>query len=154
MHKKGTSSLRKRIFRATLPIIGVGCLMMVAVDWLAVSHIREHSMGASNPSQSQVSLAKELIDVLPLLIIPHLLILVALYAVLYKLLDREIFFPLLTLSTRFLNLKNGRPEPIHVERDVSEEVAVLYNAYNLYSKNLTSLDTVEKESDNGADKGE
>ena len=132
-------SLKVQLLRDSLPLILAAAVLVLVVDCFAVAHIREHSViDKGGPGDLTVSLTRELIDVLPFLVLPHLLILATLYFWLRRMVDQRVFLPLLNLTTRFMNLKNGRPLPMPDGASIPKELEPLYDAYNKYAERLAA----------------
>lgn len=128
--KTSSVNLKKRLLRAVMPILVFGILLIIGVDCFAVVHIREHA------KESSLTIQQQLLEVLPLLILPHVVLLLLIFAVIYKIVDREVLFPLLALTTRFMNLSEGIPQPIKIENKYSNEIEDLYLSYNLCAEEL------------------
>jgi len=128
--KASSINLKKRLLRAVFPILVVGILVIIGVDCLAIVHIRDHAR------ESSLSIPQQFVEVLPWLILPHVVLLLSMCVVIYRIVDREVLFPLIALTTRFMNLSEGIPQPIKIENTYSNEIEDLYLSYNLCAEEL------------------
>lgn len=125
-----TFSLRRRLLLGLAVVFAILGLLVLAMDWYVVQHLVEHQR--IRQDQPAVSLAREMFDTLPALLLPPIVVLIFAYAWLWRFLDRVLFMPLLRLSARLINPQGGHLQTMHVDEAVPEEVQALYEAYNRY----------------------
>lgn len=129
-----TYSLKIQLRRRLVLLMFFALALVLIVDTYAILHIRSHY--SSDMSQPSPSLGHELLHTLPVLLVPHMVILIIVFMYVVRAIERDLLLPLLSLGGKLMRLDMDWESEMYPSHPIPEEIAPIFDAAIRHAENL------------------